>query len=740
MKKRIYFVLTLILSLVIFCSNCSVEAATAMYKKCDYVADCEHWYKIEIPYEDFVEGLSESACDGADLGSYTDRFKTACKSGIDTVKSLVETILPLFKLAPNSEGNIVLDFALADEGNFLNSFTSSTRPDIDTYVTLTDSTGVVKLYGFSNYGGKAALYNLDDDAVSSADFSGCWLKDFSNYSKFDWSNFVKNSTFSNCNSENTYGVSSQTINFDDTCPSCIASEVSAVTDVESFFETWWRSSLNMLEFPTVDIFGLNKFQEDYFNFFGSSVQKWEYVPIDNKGTVIKDSTSYIEKSEYVIYKYESNGKTRFIAEGYSVSDSNGGYGAYSFVGPNIFSVLKDDILIYQLSMIDKNGKDFWRVHDNFESRMISLDTSMFKNGNFFGISVTGDTWDLSIENVCQNGEDDCIKNHGYEVIISSSAADMDLRKQIVADWYSDISDKLNISSDILEVVSNTDMINECEIINSYVTDDRKKQYNLSPDDAEKLVTYLEGSYAAVEKAYEVRNDVFVDYCTGTGTKPLSSLTSYLYMEKIKDGSGKGMCEIKDLSVVRNDRYYLNQGGIVSAIMRDLEEAMNLYLMETNDENLEFINIISDLDKYTTLFYTTVAYLESYANFDADLMTRLDTLKDKFKEFVNQNELEIHPVVNCEGLIGEDLVLKINSYLNIVKIAIPILLIALGVFDFVKAFFASDEQGMKKAQGEFIKRIVISVIFFLTPTLVNLILKIANEVWPIITPSSCGIFN
>ena len=92
--------------------------------------------------------------------------------------------------------------------------------------------------------------------------------------------------------------------------------------------------------------------------------------------------------------------------------------------------------------------------------------------------------------------------------------------------------------------------------------------------------------------------------------------------------------------------------------------------------------------------------------------------------------------NCEELFGEELVDKINSVMNIIKIAVPILLIAFGVFDFSKAMFASNEDDMKKAQKTFLKRIVAAFIVFLSPMIINLILSLTNKVWSSISTNTC----
>ena len=67
-----------------------------------------------------------------------------------------------------------------------------------------------------------------------------------------------------------------------------------------------------------------------------------------------------------------------------------------------------------------------------------------------------------------------------------------------------------------------------------------------------------------------------------------------------------------------------------------------------------------------------------------------------------------------------------------------MLLALGSLDFAQAVFASNEDGVKKAQSKFIKRLVIAVVIFLIPSFLGVILRIANSIWGNIDPTFCGI--
>ena len=92
---------------------------------------------------------------------------------------------------------------------------------------------------------------------------------------------------------------------------------------------------------------------------------------------------------------------------------------------------------------------------------------------------------------------------------------------------------------------------------------------------------------------------------------------------------------------------------------------------------------------------------------------------------------------CE-LIPTKIMGYINEVMSIIRIAIPALLVGLIIFDFASALFASSEEKMKKAQGKVIKRIIIAIIIFFVPALINLVLNIVNDVWSNANYEICGL--
>lgn len=109
----------------------------------------------------------------------------------------------------------------------------------------------------------------------------------------------------------------------------------------------------------------------------------------------------------------------------------------------------------------------------------------------------------------------------------------------------------------------------------------------------------------------------------------------------------------------------------------------------------------------------------------------------YKDLISIVEINDTPK-SCNEIIDSKMIEILHLLVNIFKILVPIILLVLGSLDLVQAVFSQDESGIKKAQGKFIKRLIIAVVIFLIPTILHVILLIANSVWSFIDPNLCGI--
>ena len=82
--------------------------------------------------------------------------------------------------------------------------------------------------------------------------------------------------------------------------------------------------------------------------------------------------------------------------------------------------------------------------------------------------------------------------------------------------------------------------------------------------------------------------------------------------------------------------------------------------------------------------------------------------------------------NC--LITPEIQDMIDEILMYPRIIVPIILIVTGIYNFAKAAFANKEDEMKKYQKKFFKQLLIGIMFFFIPTLINIIIDLSQYVW------------
>lgn len=86
---------------------------------------------------------------------------------------------------------------------------------------------------------------------------------------------------------------------------------------------------------------------------------------------------------------------------------------------------------------------------------------------------------------------------------------------------------------------------------------------------------------------------------------------------------------------------------------------------------------------------------------------------------------------CAGTIGEkgipgDLVAIIHYIYLAIQVLVPVILVIFGMIELTKAIMAQKEDEIKKAQGSFIKKLIVAVIVFLTFSIVRLVFNFANS--------------
>lgn len=106
-------------------------------------------------------------------------------------------------------------------------------------------------------------------------------------------------------------------------------------------------------------------------------------------------------------------------------------------------------------------------------------------------------------------------------------------------------------------------------------------------------------------------------------------------------------------------------------------------------------------------------------------------------------LDLEPIendnINCNSIFvknGEynQLYYVLQDGFTLIKFAAPILVIVLSSMDYIKAIVSHDAEDLKKANGKFTKRLVIGVLIFLLPFLLDFLF----EAFGLFDLNTCGI--
>ena len=85
-------------------------------------------------------------------------------------------------------------------------------------------------------------------------------------------------------------------------------------------------------------------------------------------------------------------------------------------------------------------------------------------------------------------------------------------------------------------------------------------------------------------------------------------------------------------------------------------------------------------------------------------------------------------LSCGELLDSETKKMLREALWYPRVIVPVIIIVLGSIDLFKAVIAGKEDEMKKAQKTLVKRVIIGVLVFLVPVLIDVIIWLAEIAW------------
>ena len=85
-----------------------------------------------------------------------------------------------------------------------------------------------------------------------------------------------------------------------------------------------------------------------------------------------------------------------------------------------------------------------------------------------------------------------------------------------------------------------------------------------------------------------------------------------------------------------------------------------------------------------------------------------------------------PATFCSEPAMNNILYMVGIVVAVIRVAVPIILIVLGMIDLVKALTSQDDKQIKSATNLLVKRVIIAIAIFLIPTIVRLVMNIISQ--------------
>ena len=188
------------------------------------------------------------------------------------------------------------------------------------------------------------------------------------------------------------------------------------------------------------------------------------------------------------------------------------------------------------------------------------------------------------------------------------------------------------------------------------------------------------------------------------------------MEKIflKDFRKNYLNENKIPQFIKNSDAYKSGVALAKKQFEDLKKS---WLAELEDE--KNAGTLSE-EEFNKIKNNLNLIDENFEDVGNDYSNRIDEID------VRPGSLDVTPVDMCSNESTSLKVFQVIGYLLIIiKIIVPLILIIMGSIDFAKAALSGDDKSTKEAAVQFSKRVLIGLIVFFIPTILDFFLSLIS---------------
>lgn len=267
---------------------------------------------------------------------------------------------------------------------------------------------------------------------------------------------------------------------------------------------------------------------------------------------------------------------------------------------------------------------------------------------------------------------------------------------------------------------------------------QKKYAKLKGNNTPELLNskYREG----VEDYWDKKVGGIVGSMLGGGLGMVGEVTKYIWDLTLGDGVAFYKMETVDLIGVAN---YIGPNasfGIdcpnVHFILGSYKDSLEEYKKCSNSNcKIKQKNILNQKENSAVTYCNKVLSTKVYNEDGKQCITSCLNLTQTFNLYKKGTDLYNDDSYKGNCGFSDKLLAWIMNIMRWIKYLVPILLIVLSIMDFIKALSSDKEDEMKKAQKHFVTRLIVAVLIFIAPLIIEFILdKMGFGI------ENCGIGN
>ncbi len=186
---------------------------------------------------------------------------------------------------------------------------------------------------------------------------------------------------------------------------------------------------------------------------------------------------------------------------------------------------------------------------------------------------------------------------------------------------------------------------------------------------------------------------------------------------------KNVVPLNGNSNINADELQDTQGKYSLLLINSLYDSLSKVSTDNSPTNqLDFYNKTKKVLDVCNKIYSDLSISESDEEYKKCTEVK-NNLSNWAEDGYFGNRIVNTNVDGCEGILGS-LGDVLSEIYNILKLAVPVIIVAMGFKDFIQGMSSGKDDALKKAGTNFIKRLVVGAVFVMLPILIKTILTFA----------------